>query len=46
VIFVRATDPVTARLEKVGLRFDLPQLQRPVSPGAPGSDPARPPKLR
>jgi hypothetical protein len=46
VVFLRAADPVTARLEKVGLRFDLPQLQKPVSPGAPGTDPARPPKLR
>lgn len=46
--FFRYDDPVVARLERVGLRFDLPD---PVTPGkrhvaAPGMDPDRPPKLR
>ena len=46
--FFDASDPVTARLARVGLRFDLPQ-PAPTSaptPSAPGSDPDRPPKLR
>ncbi|MEM6758625.1 MAG: SseB family protein [Pseudomonadota bacterium] len=46
--FFDGRDPVTERLARVGLRFDLPQ-PAPVSavkPRAPGSDPARPPKLR
>ncbi len=45
--FFAAGDPMTARLAKVGLRFDLPVLEaRPEAPAAPGSDPDRPPKLR
>ncbi|MFN3663010.1 SseB family protein [Yoonia sp.] len=48
VLFLRASDPMAARLAKVGLRFDLPQpeLTAPYSPTAPGMDPAKPPKLR
>ncbi|MAC80160.1 MAG: hypothetical protein CML66_19075 [Rhodobacteraceae bacterium] len=48
VAFFRATDPVAARLARVGLRFDLPQPQvaEPVTPKAPGSDPDKPPILR
>lgn len=46
--FFDANDPITPRLSSVGLRFDLPQ---PVDVqhfemAAPGSDPAKPPKLR
>ncbi len=43
-----ASDPMAARLAKVGLRFDLPGPE--ASPGGdpvgPGMDPERPPKLR
>lgn len=48
VAFFAASDPVSARLAKVGLRFDLPEpAATPVPvPTAPGMDPARPPKLR
>ena len=48
VMFVASSDAVAARLGRVGLRFDLPVLQRatPAVPMAPGSDPAAPPKLR
>lgn len=48
VAFFDATDPVTARLARVGLRFDLPQPApaRAPEPIAPGSDPDRPPRLR
>jgi len=46
--FFAADDPVTAKLAAVGLRFDLPQPDRPqrVAPSAPGSDPDNPPILR
>ena len=46
VLFVRRSDPLAAHLARVGLRFDLPEPQRPQTPGAPGMDPAKPPKLR
>lgn len=46
VMFVRATDPLAARLAKVGLRFDLPVPVRPDTPAAPGMDPEKPPRLR
>ena len=48
VMFVASTDAVAGRLARVGLRFDLPDLQRPTPavPMAPGSDPSAPPKLR
>ena len=46
--FFRSGDAMTQRMDAVGLRFDLPQLQeqalKPLS--APGSDPAKPPRLR
>lgn len=47
VAFFAASDPVSARLAKVGLRFDLPGPEGEVQvPGAkPGMDPDRPPKL-
>ncbi|WP_299828586.1 SseB family protein [uncultured Roseobacter sp.] len=46
--FFRHADPMTPRMDSVGLRFDLPQLQHPApqQPGIPGGDPAKPPKLR
>lgn len=40
-------DPVAAKLEAVGLKFDLPQVQKPeVVRPAPGSDPDTPPRLK
>ncbi len=46
--FFVSSDSATAQLAKVGLRFDLPQIDRPEARpiAAPGSDPDRPPKLR
>ncbi|WP_415404163.1 SseB family protein [Tateyamaria sp. SN3-11] len=46
--FFDANDPVTERLARVGLRFDLPQPAPTKAPevSAPGSDPDRPPRLR
>ncbi|SHH48664.1 SseB family protein [Marivita hallyeonensis] len=48
VVFLRDSDPVTAQLARVGLRFDLPEPQQVarVEPLAPGSDPDKPPILR
>ena len=48
VSFIKSSDPIAAKLDKVGLRFDLPQLQKPVTQTtqAPGMDPAKPPKLK
>ncbi|MBK5927400.1 hypothetical protein CCR87_08685, partial [Rhodobaculum claviforme] len=49
VAFLDAGDPLIARLDRVGLRFDLPEPAAPaapVPPRPPGSDPARPPRLR
>lgn len=43
--FFDAADPMTAKLAKVGLRFDLPQ-PAPALPSAPGMDPDKPPILR
>jgi hypothetical protein len=46
--FFAASDPVAAHLARAGLRFDLPESATPTAhaPGAPGRDPAKPPKLR
>jgi hypothetical protein len=46
--FLAASEPLAARVERVGLRFDLPFPEPgPVaSPSTPGSDPRRPPRLR
>jgi len=46
VAFLRASDPVMARLAKVGLRFDIPEPEAAPGPAAPGMDPDRPPRLR
>lgn len=46
VSFFRASDPVMARIAKVGLRFDLPEPQSVAAPEAPGMNPDRPPRLR
>lgn len=46
--FFEATDPIVEKLERLALRFDLPQMQASVTQtrAAPGSDPAKPPKLK
>lgn len=48
VTFLSDSDPLTAELARVALRFDLPEPQAParVETLAPGMDPDRPPKLR
>lgn len=46
VAFLQAGEPAAVAMVRVGLRFDLPVAQAPSAPGAPGMDPARPPKLR
>ncbi|AKS47131.1 SseB protein N-terminal domain-containing protein [Octadecabacter temperatus] len=46
VAHLEGGDPVSERVAKVGLRFDLPSPQMPSQPGAnPGMDPNKPPKL-
>lgn len=47
VAFFKPSDPLSAALARHGLRFDLPQGEtaKPER-AAPGSDPAKPPKLR
>ncbi|SLN29069.1 hypothetical protein TRL7639_01158 [Falsiruegeria litorea R37] len=45
--FFDAGDPVTAKLETVGLKFDLPQVQTSeMARPAPGRDPDKPPRLK
>ena len=46
VAFLKASDPLAARLARVGLRFELPRREAARAPGAPGMDPERPPRLR
>lgn len=48
VSFLRASDPLAAKLAQWGLRFDLPQPEEPQEIGltAPGMDPEKPPRLR
>lgn len=46
VTFFDASDPVSAQLARVGLRFDLPQPTKPSPPSVPGMDASKPPKLR
>ncbi|WP_324753380.1 SseB family protein [Roseovarius sp. Pro17] len=44
--FAEAGSALAQRLERVGLRFDLPQTAAPTQRAAPGSDPDRPPRLK
>jgi SseB protein N-terminal domain len=46
--FFAASDPVSAKLAKSGLRFDLPEppVQKKAQPVIPGSDPNKPPILK
>lgn len=46
VTFVGQDDHLVERLAKVGLRIDLPVPTVEPGPRAPGTDPARPPRLR
>ncbi len=46
VVFLASGTEAAAAMGRVGLRFDLPLADTPAAPGAPGLDPARPPKLR
>jgi hypothetical protein len=48
VAFLRAEGVAAVAMGRVALRFDLPQPVRaePAAPVAPGSDPAKPPRLR
>lgn len=46
VAFFRDGSPVADSLARVGLRFDLPLPPQHEVPAPPGSDPARPPRLR
>lgn len=45
--FLRAEEPAAVAMGRVGLRFDMAVVPvTPIQPEAPGSDPARPPRLR
>ncbi len=46
--FFAASEPVSAKLAKFGLRFELPKppVQKKPQPVIPGSDPAKPPILK
>jgi len=48
VTFLPADDAALTLMAKVALRFDLPvpKVPDPVKPAAPGTDPARPPRLK
>ncbi len=48
VVFINASNPLIPNLAQSGLRFDLPEPLDPAAhmPGAPGMDPAKPPKLK
>ncbi|AWI84420.1 hypothetical protein CEW88_12435 [Alloyangia pacifica] len=48
VLFLRDSDELAASLTRVGLRFDLPEIEEParIERIAPGSDPDSPPILR
>ena len=47
VAFFTASDPICASLARFGLRFDLPEPEKPSGgPSAPGMDPSSPPILR
>ncbi|QFT48203.1 hypothetical protein FIU97_16590 [Roseivivax sp. THAF40] len=48
VVFLADSDAFTARIARVGLRFDLPEPESRarVVPAPPGSDPDKPPRLK
>ena len=46
VVFLASGDVSAVGMARVGLVFELPMLEAPSAPAAPGMDPSRPPKLR
>lgn len=46
VAFFNDAHPAVVRLERVGLRIDLPKPEEPPTPAAPGSNPDTPPRLK
>jgi hypothetical protein len=48
IAFFRQVDRILPKLERYGLRFDLPQMQQsvPQERSAPGMDPEKPPRLK
>lgn len=46
VVFLARASPAAEVMARVGLRFDLPEPERPAEPAPPGMDPSRPPRLR
>lgn len=48
VVFLADSDPLTPRLARVGLRFDLPEpaVATRIDVAPPGSDPDKPPRLK
>jgi hypothetical protein len=46
ITFCKSEDELVAKALLVGLRFDLPQIEKPSEPKAPGMDPTKPPLLR
>jgi hypothetical protein len=46
ITFCKSEDELVKKALIVGLRFDLPQIEKPSEPKAPGMDPTKPPLLR
>ena len=46
ITFCKSEDELVAKALLVGLRFDLPQIEKPSEPKVPGMDPTKPPLLR
>ena len=46
ITFCKSEDELVKKALLVGLRFDLPQIEKPSEPKAPGMDPTKPPLLR
>ena len=46
ITFCKSEDELVKKALLVGLRFDLPQIEKPSEPKAPGMDPNKPPMLR
>ena len=46
IIFAKPDEQLVKKALKIGLRFDLPSIQKVPKPEAPGMDPKKPPVLR
>ena len=46
ITFCKSDDELVTKALTVGLRFDLPELEKPIQPKSPGTDPDNPPLLR